>query len=92
MRVVQLDEGELARAPEDDFLGEPREMHHEDGGGGEEFHDVVAVADGIEAVRVNGVEVKLLRHELAVNGERRARKRTRAERHDVRTLVNAQEA
>ena len=92
VRVVQLDEGELARAPEDDFLGETRQVHHEDGGGGEEFHDVVAVADGIEAVRVDGVEVKLLCHERAVDGERRARKRTRAERHDVGALVDAQEA
>ena len=92
VRVVQLNEGEFARAPEDDFLGESREMHHEDRGGGEKFHDIVAVADGIEAVRVDSVEVKLLRHEFAVDGERRARKRTRAERHDVRTLVNAQEA
>ena len=92
VRVVKLDEGKLARAPKDDFLREPRQMHHEDGCGGEEFHDVVAVADGIEAVRVDGVEVKLLRHERAVDGKRRARKRTRAERHDVRTLVNAQEA
>ena len=90
--IVQLDEGEFARAPEDDFLGEPREMHHEDGGGGEEFHDVVAITDGIEAVRVDGVEVKLLRHELTVDGERRSRKRTRAERHDVRTLIDAQKA
>ena len=92
VRVVKLNEGELARAPEDNLFREPRQMHHEDGGSGEEFHDVVAVADGIEAVRVDGIEVKLLRHEFAVDGERRACKSACAERHDIRTLVNAQEA
>ena len=92
MGIVKLDEGKLARAPKDDLFREPRQVHHKNGGSGEEFHDVVAVADGIEAVRIDGVEVKLLRHELAVDGECRARKRTSTERHDVRTLVNAQEA
>ena len=32
VRVVELDEVELAAAPENGLLGEPGEMHHEDGG------------------------------------------------------------
>ena len=92
VRIVELDEVELAAAPEDRLLREAREMDHENRGRCEKLHDVVAVADGVEAVRVDALEVELLLHELAVDREGRAGESTGAERHDVRALVDALEA
>ncbi len=67
-------------------------MDHENRGRGEELHDVVAVANGVEAVRVDVLEVELLLHELAVDWEGRAGERAGAKRHDVRALVDALKA
>ena len=92
VRIVELDEVELTAAPEDRLLREAREMDHENRGRREELHDVVAVADGVEAVRVDVLEVELLLHELAVDREGRAGEGAGAERHDVRALVDALEA
>ena len=92
MRVIELNEVELAAAPEDRLLGEAREMHHEDGGRREELHDVVAVAHGIEAVVIDLLEIKLARDEGAVDGECRAGERAGAERHDVHAAVDPLEA
>ena len=48
--VVQVHELELPGAPEDDLLGEPGQMHHQDGQGGEQFDHIVPVRDGIHGV------------------------------------------
>ena len=41
--VIQLDELKLPAAPEDDLLGEPGQVHHEDRAGGEELNGKVPV-------------------------------------------------
>ena len=92
VRIIELHEMELARAPEDGLLAETREMHHEDAGCAEELEDIVAVAHRIEAVVVDMLEMELLLHELPVDGERRARERARAQRHDIAALIDALEA
>ena len=48
--VVQLDELELPTAPENELLGEPGQVHHEDGAGGEELDGKVPVGDPVQGV------------------------------------------
>ena len=90
--VVEFYEGKFARAPEDDFFADAAQVDHEDGCCREEFHDVVAVADGVEAVGINCVEVQLVSYVLTVDREGRAGKCACAERHDVAAFVHAFEA
>ena len=48
--VVQLHILELPGAPQDDFLGEAAQVHHEDGAGGQELNGEVTIGDGVQGV------------------------------------------
>ena len=65
--VREADEAELVARPEDDLLGETREVHHRRGGGGLELDDEVAVGDGVDAVAARRGETELAGDELAVD-------------------------
>ncbi len=77
---LKLDEAELRRRPQHDLLGEARQVHGADRGGGERLQDEVAVGDAVERVVGRLVEAERLRCRLPVDGERRAGERRRAER------------
>ena len=64
--VGQADEAEFVAGPEDDLLGEAREVHHRRGRGGLELDDEVAVGDGVDAVAADAAEAELAGDELAV--------------------------
>ena len=74
------DEAELRRHPDNDLLGEPRQVDGRDGGRGERFEREVAVGDAVERVRHRPVEAQRFRRLVPVDRKRRAGKRGRAER------------
>ena len=78
--VGQLDEAERLRRPQDDLLGQPRQMDRAERGGVEIIDDEIAVADRIEAVGGRPVEAERLGGRVAVDreagpGQRRAAQR-----------------
>src|SRR5207248_137687 len=66
-RVVQLDESELGRVPEDDLLSQAAQVHADEGGGGQELNDVIAIRDRIHAIGADAVETEELRYPLAID-------------------------
>ncbi len=78
--IRQLDEAEGGRGPDHHFLGEAREVHGADGGGGQRLQHEVAVGDGIQRIGGGPVEAQRLRRGFPVDGEGGAGQRRRAER------------
>ena len=66
--VAEAHEAELGGRPEHEVLGEPGEMHAEDGAGGEELHGVVAGSHRVHAVFEDLREPELVRDGLTVHG------------------------
>src|SRR4029450_11783358 len=67
--VIEFHEAELAAGPEREIGGQPREVHAEDGGGGEELDEVIAVADRVQAVGGGRGEAEIAGEGRAVDGE-----------------------
>src|SRR6185437_15467279 len=74
------DPAELARRPQEDLLGEAREIDGEHGGDEEELGDMVAAADGVDRVLAGRVVAELGGRKLGMESDRRARQRGGAER------------
>ena len=62
-------------------------MNHEDGCRREEFENVVTVADRIQTVRIDALEVQPLRDKGSIDWQCRSCKSACAERHDVRPRI-----
>ena len=74
--VGEADEAELFARPEDDLLGEAGEVHHRGRGGGVEFDEEVAVANGVDAVAGDADEAEFLGYGLAIDRVRDTGERT----------------
>ena len=73
VRVADLHIGKLLRRPEDDLLGQPAQMGHQQAACTRKFENIVAVADCIDAVLHNSVEMELAGNFVPIDGERRTR-------------------
>ena len=78
--------------PEDDLLGQPREMHGDRGTGVEHVEHEVAVGDRVETVGGDGTEAEVGPGRLAVDGVGDPGEGARAQRHDVGTAIGVFEA
>ncbi len=78
--VGELHEAELGRGPDDDFLGQPRQVGGADGAGGDRLEHEVAVGNGIERITHRPVEGQGLRRHGAVDGKGGAGKCRRSQR------------
>ncbi len=85
--VRQRDQADQRRAPDHDLLGEARQMHRGDGGGGERLQHEVAVRDRVERVRHRLVEAERLCGHGAVDWKGGAGERGGAQRRLVRPLA-----
>ena len=66
-------------------------MHHQDAGRRQKFHDIVTVADRVQGIAVNLLEIQLGGHELPVYGEGGACQRPRPQGHNIRPAVDPPE-
>ena len=66
--VRELDEAELPAGPEDELLGQTREVGHDERERGAELYAEVPVRDGVKAVVADPVEAELRGGHLAVDG------------------------
>ena len=82
--VVNASDSRMKRirraGPDDDLLGEARQVHGADRGGGQELQREIAVRHGVQRVRRRPVEAQRGRGHAAVDRERGARQRRRAQR------------
>ena len=85
--VRERDEADEGRAPDHDLLGEARQVHRRDRGGGQRLQDEVAVGDRVERVRHRPLEPERLGGHVAVDRERGTGQRRGAERGLVRPLA-----
>jgi hypothetical protein len=90
--VGQVDEADARAHPQDQLLGEARDVGHHQRGGGAELDGEVAVADGVERVGADAVEAELAGDELAVDRVGGAGQRGGAERQAVDALAAVGEA
>ena len=81
--VRDAHEAEARAHPEDQFLGEARQVHHDERGAGGELDREVAVGDRVQRVRRDVLEAQLARDPLAVDREGGAGERRRAQRQHV---------
>ncbi len=82
--VVELDEMKFARAPENQFFGQARQMHHANRREREKFQDIIAIRDRIETVSVTFRKMQFLCRFQRLRRIRRPGQRCRAQRRDVR--------
>ncbi len=90
--VVHRDEAELVARPQDELLGEAREVHLADRARVGQVEQEVAVADGVHRVLAHRREAEARRHVLAVERVRRAGERRAAERQHVGGVVRVAQA
>ena len=88
----KLDEAERLRRPQDDFLGQPRQMDRGERGGVEIIDDEVAVADRVEAVGGRAVEAERGGGRVAVEVEAGPGQRGAAQRAFVHPRARVGEA
>jgi hypothetical protein len=81
--VGQLDEAELGGGPQGEVGGQTAHVHAGDGRRGQELHEEVPIADGVETVRAHGREGEVAGQGLAVDGEPGAGQRAAAQRQHV---------
>jgi len=79
-RVGELDEAKLLRAVDDEVLGEAREVRHQQRAPADQLDHEVAVGHRVERVARRPREAEVGGERLAVDAERVARERARAER------------
>ena len=85
-------EADQRRRPHHDLLGEPRQMHGADRRRRQRLQHEIAVGDGVERIRRRPVEAERLRGHVAIEIERGAGKRRRAERRFIEPLARIREA
>src|SRR5690606_1826943 len=83
--VVEGDEPELARVPDDDVLCEAREVDADHGRDERELHHHVTGGGAVERVLGGSRETELCGDELRVEAEGRARERSPSVRRDARS-------
>ena len=88
VRVVQLNELELPAAPENDFLTETAQVHHNQAQIAQQLDGIVAVGHAIQTVHHRGVKAQRLCRLETVDGICRPRQRAGAER----TLIHPRAA
>ena len=66
--IVQGDKAELIAGPQDDLLGEPGQMHHQNGQGRSQFQDIVPVGDAVDGVFRGLVKAQGLGRHKPVDG------------------------
>ena len=91
-RVGQRDEAERRRGPEDQFLGQPRQVHGGDGRGRQDFQHEIPVGDRVDRIPHGPAEAERLRGCLPVDGKRCAGQRRRPERAFVQPLARISDA
>src|SRR5688572_13090058 len=79
IRIRQAHEAEARARPQDELLGEARQVHHQDRGGATEFDREVPVGHGVERVLAQALEAELPCHALAIDREAGAGERGGAE-------------
>ena len=85
--VIKLNELEFAGGPVNEFFRQTREMHRTDRCEGEKLEKVVTIRDRIEAVSIDGGEVKVIRFFLGMCRVRGPCQRTGADRRHVTHIV-----
>ena len=76
--IGEADKGELLTRPEDHLLGQAAEVHHDQAGGGAEFHREIPITDGIQAVGVDRLEAQGRRRLAPIDRHRGAGQGRRA--------------
>ena len=77
---------EFPACPEDQFLGKPREVHHQHGKRTQKFHRKVPVGNAVNAVERDTVEPQQLSFHIPVSLIRSPGQRTAPDRRDVDSL------
>ena len=83
-RVAKINETEFGRAPENQFLAEPREMHADHGQAEEKLSHEIAIPDRVETVLAELRETEFARDRFAVEDDGRAGDGAGTERENVR--------
>ena len=81
--IIEFDESELRRRPEDEILAVAAQMCHQDRQGRQGFEEKITVAHRIDAVRRHAREAQFVRHELAVQFEGGPGQRPGAQGHAI---------
>ena len=90
--VGQLDEVELGAGPQYQLLGEARQVHHRQRGGGAEFDGEVAVGNAVQRVAGYRIEAQQLAGQAAVDRVGGAGQGGTAQRHAVDPLAAVEQA